>query len=120
MIIALTTSGEELSSPLDQRFGRTPKIFVYDSEQNSHTTIDNTVNLNAVQGAGIQTAQNVAKSGAEIIITGHCGPKAFRVLSKAGITIYLSQAKTIQDAINQYNNGELQPVKNADVEGHWI
>jgi predicted Fe-Mo cluster-binding NifX family protein len=88
MKIAFTTSGTDLNAPLDSRFGRAPKFLIYDVETSAFEVVDNQQNLNAAQGAGIQSAETVARLGAKAVVTGHCGPKAFRVLAAAGIRIY--------------------------------
>lgn len=119
MKIALTTSGSELNAPLDSRFGRAPKFLIYDLENKTFEVIDNAQNLNAAQGAGIQSAQNIARQGVKALITGHCGPKAFRVLESAGIKIYNASATTVQEALECYLAGKLTEAKSADVEGHW-
>jgi predicted Fe-Mo cluster-binding NifX family protein len=119
MKIAFTTSGNDLNAPLDSRFGRTARFLVYDTRAESYTVIDNSRNLNAPQGAGIQAARIVADAKANAVVTGHCGPKAFRVLSQAGIAIYQTGAATIASALEQLKNGELKALSNADVEGHW-
>ncbi len=120
MKIAVTTSGENLSSPLDSRFGRTPKFLIYDTDKEEFYVIDNTQNLNAPQGAGIQAAQNVAKEGVSAVITGHCGPKAFHVLKTAGIKVFYSNAKTVSEALEEFKSGRLTEATGADVEGHWV
>ena len=119
MKIAISTSGGDLNAPLDTRFGRAAKFLVYDTETKSFDVIDNAQNLNAAQGAGIQSAQNVAASGAQALVSGHCGPKAFRALSAAGVKAYTSNAATVQEALDQYQAGALTELKSADVEGHW-
>lgn len=119
MKIAFTTSGESLEAPIDIRFGRAPKILVYDLDTGGFEVTDNTQNLNAPQGAGIQAAQNVARTGAKHLVTGHCGPNAFKVLSAAGITIYTTDAPTISEALERFRSGSLTPANSADVEGHW-
>ena len=120
MKIALTTSGKDLKAPLDHRFGRAPKFLVYDLEAKTFEVVDNDQNLNAAQGAGIQSAQNIARLGAKALVTGHCGPKAFRVLQAAKIKIYNTTASTVSEAINDYRNGKLTEAASADVEGHWV
>ena len=120
MKIVLTTSGKDLNAPLDNRFGRAPKFLVYDLEAKTFEVVDNDQNLNAAQGAGIQSAQNIARLGAKALITGHCGPKAFRVLQAAKIKIYNTTAPTVSEAIDQYRNGKLTEAASADVEGHWV
>lgn len=120
MKIALTTSGNDMKAPLDSRFGRAPKFLIYDLETNTFEVADNEQNSNAPQGAGIQSAQNIARLGVKALITGYCGPKAFKVLKAAGIKIYNSNAATVLDALDQYRNNKLSEASSSDVEGHWV
>ncbi len=119
MKIAFSTSGTDLDAPLDRRFGRAPKFLVYDLDTGTFEVADNQQNLNAAQGAGIQSAETVARLGAKAVVTGHCGPKAFRVLVSAGIKIYNTEAPTVGEALVQYKSGQLAEANSADVEGHW-
>ncbi len=119
MKIAFTSSGTGLDSPLDSRFGRAPKFIVYDTETKSQQVICNEQNLNAAQGAGIQSAQNIIRAGAEAVVSGHCGPKAFRVLKEGGVKVFNCNAKTVREALELFNSGALAEAKDADVEGHW-
>jgi len=119
MKIAFTTSGDDLSARLDSRFGRAPKFLVYDLDSGEFEVIDNQQNLNAAQGAGIQSAETVARSGAKALVTGHCGPKAFRVLLAAGIKVYNTDAATVAEALERYRSGNLAEAKAPDVDGHW-
>ncbi len=101
------------------RFGRAPKFLIYDTENNTFVLIDNKQNLAAAQGAGIQSAQCVIEAGAQALILRHCGPKAFRVLATAGVAVYLSEALTLGEALEQYKAEKLKRMQAADVEGHW-
>jgi len=118
--IAFTTSGRTIDSPLDSRFGRAPNFLIYDLDNETYEIIDNQQNLNAAQGAGIQSAQTVARMGVSCLVTGHCGPKAFMVLSAANVKIYSSNAPTVSEALTAYKKGTLEIIKSADVEGHWM
>jgi predicted Fe-Mo cluster-binding NifX family protein len=119
MTIVLTTSGSDLDGPLDRRFGRAPRLLVYDLDAETFTVVDNRQTLDAAQGAGIQAAEIVARLGAGALVTGHCGPKAYRVLQAAGVEVYCSEAATVGAALAQYRAGELTAAAAADVEGHW-
>ena len=119
MKIAISAREGSLESQLDPRFGRAKKFILVDAETGAFSTHDNTQNLNAAQGAGIQAAENVARLEAEVVITGHCGPKAFRVLKAAGIKIALCESGTVAEALAEFKAGKLQYADNADVEGHW-
>ena len=119
MKIAFSTAGETLESPLDTRFGRAPKFLVYDLDSETFEVVDNQQNVNAAQGAGIQSAETVARLGIKSLVTGHCGPKAFRVLLAAGIKVYTTDAPTVAAALERYRSGKLKEAKAADVDGHW-
>lgn len=119
MKIAFSTSGDSLEAPLDIRFGRAPKFLVLDLDDKSFTVIDNEQNLNAAQGAGIQSAETVVRSGAKALVSGHCGPNAFRVLRAAGVQVYPSAAASIAEALEKFRAGELKEASGADVQGHW-
>jgi len=120
MKVAFTASGSTLDSPLDARFGRAPGFLVYDIDSSTAEFIDNQQSLNAAQGAGIQAAETVARSGAKALVTGHCGPKAFRVLSAAGVKVYNTNQPTVAAAVEAFKAGKLKPADSADVEGHWV
>jgi predicted Fe-Mo cluster-binding NifX family protein len=120
MKIAITSSGENLNSAVDPRFGRAEFFILYDTADDSFSVINNEQNLNARQGAGIQAGQIIVNSGAKALVTGNCGPKAFNVLSAAGIKIYLGAKGTIQDTIAAYKEDELTPASAPNKEGHWM
>ncbi len=120
MKIAITSSGESLDSPLDVRLGRANYLVLMDLETGEFTVINNHSNRDLSQGAGIQAAEAICRSEAEAVITGHCGPKAFRVLAAAGIAVITGGKGTVREVLDQYQKGELKPTASADVEGHWI
>ena len=119
MRIALTATDNNSESMLDQRFGRAKYFIIFDTEKNEYSFVNNKQNLNAEQGAGIQSAQTVVQVDAEAVITGHTGPKAFNVLNMAGVKIYYSAALSVKDALQQFRNGVLKQATSSDVEGHW-
>jgi predicted Fe-Mo cluster-binding NifX family protein len=119
MKIAITAGGPTLDSPVDPRFGRASRFILFDTNTRDHTTIDNTQAIDSAQGAGIQAAETVARAGAECLITGHCGPKAFRVLSAAGIRVCTGASGSVAEAIAAFESGKLTDTLSADVEGHW-
>lgn len=119
MMIAVTAKGEGLTAEVDPRFGRASCFILYDTETKTARTVDNGQSVNAAQGAGIQAAETVARQGAGCLITGHCGPKAFRTLSAAGIRVYIGADGTVADAIAAFEQGRLSQASSADVDGHW-
>lgn len=119
MKVAVTSQGKTIDSELDPRFGRASCFIVMDTETGEHQVVDNTQNINAAQGAGVQAAQAVANLRVEAVITGHCGPKAYRALNAAGIKIYLGVEGTVQEAVKNLKDGKYKEASSPDVEGHW-
>ena len=118
MKLAITSTGNELDSNLDPRFGRAAYFIIVDPETMAFEVVENSQNLNLPQGAGIQSAQLIAAKGAKALITGHCGPNAMQTLSAAGVQVYLGQAGTVQGLVDKYNNGQLTPTIEANASAH--
>lgn len=120
MKVAVTSQGKTPADLVDPRFGRAKTFVVVDTETGACAALDNTVNMNAPQGAGIQSAQRVAAAGAEALVTGNVGPKAFRVLAEASVRVYLTEDCTVAEALERFKKGGLKELKAANVEGHWM
>ena len=116
MKIAVTSTGPGIDSTVDERFGRARYFLVVDLETENVETIDNTANMEAKQGAGVQAAQEVVNQGAQWILTGHVGPKAFQALSMAGISIGTGAAGTVRETVDRFRAGEFAPAEAADVQ----
>jgi len=119
MKIAITSVDGTLEGMVDERFGRSRKLIIYDLETKEHTVTDNAINMGAAQGAGIQSAQNVVNAGAKAVVSGHLGPNAFRVLQAAGVDVYVVSNMTIAQVIQAYEQGKLAKLAGPDVNGHW-
>ncbi|MFH1844234.1 MAG: NifB/NifX family molybdenum-iron cluster-binding protein [bacterium] len=119
MKVAVTSQGQTLDSELDPRFGRARYFIVVDTETEDFEVIENIQNLNAVQGAGIQSTQAVINQQVKAVLTGHCGPKAFQVMAKAGIKIYPGLEGTVRAAVSQLKAGKCEEAAGPDVKSHW-
>lgn len=107
MKIAISAQNNDLNSDLDLKFGRAKGFIIYNIDNNEYKFIDNEQNINAMQGAGIQAAQSIVNEDVDAIITGYCGPKAYKVLETAQIKIYTSEKDIVKDVINKFKNNEL-------------
>lgn len=120
MRVVVTSQGATLDSLADPRFGRARYLILMDTDTGEHSVIDNDVNLNAAQGAGIQTGRKVVELGAKAVITGHVGPKAFSTLTAGGVGVHTGAAGTVSEALEQFKAGRLERAEAASVEGHWM
>jgi predicted Fe-Mo cluster-binding NifX family protein len=119
MKIAVTSQGKDLDSQVDPRFGRAAYILIVDSATLHFEVIDNKENINALKGAGIQAAANIHNKGAEILLTGFCGPNAFTTLRAAGVKVANDASGTVREAVSAFLDGKLTLSDKANVEGHW-
>ena len=118
MKIAITAQSGSLEAKIDPRFGRAAYFVVVDPDTMELEIVDNKQNLQAAAGAGIQAAQTVAEHGASAVLTGNCGPKAFRTLKAADIEVFMGLSGTVKDAITAYKSGDSTPADSANVEAH--
>jgi len=119
MKIAVTSTGTDLDSPVDPRFGRAPYFLVVDSETFAFDVVNNNENVNALKGAGIQAARTVGDKGVEVLLTGFCGPNAFKALKAAGIKVANDADGSVRDAVKAYLGGKLSVAEAPSAEAQW-
>lgn len=119
MRVVVTAQGPTLDALADPRFGRAKYLILVDTDTGEHSAVDNEVNLNAAQGAGIQTGRKVVELEAQAVVTGNVGPKAFTTLNAGGVAIHTGASGTVREAIEDFKAGRLQQAQSANVEGHW-
>ncbi|MBU4186401.1 MAG: NifB/NifX family molybdenum-iron cluster-binding protein, partial [Proteobacteria bacterium] len=102
MRVAVTSAGKNLESNVDPRFGRAAYFIIVNPETMDYKVVENIQNINLPQGAGIQAGQTIAENNVDILITGNCGPKAFKVLQNAGIKIITNAEGRVIDVISKY------------------
>jgi len=105
--IAISATAPSLDAEVDPRFGRCRYFVLIDPDNMEFEAIEN-ANLMASGGAGIASAQTVARKGVQIVLTGDCGPNAYRTLEAAGIQVVTGVSGNIRKAIEQYKSGEFK------------
>jgi len=55
----------------------------------------------------------------EAVITGNCGPNAFRTLNAAGIKVYTGASGMVKDAVEGYKRGEFDSSQGPSVGEHF-
>lgn len=119
MKVAVTAKGTSLQDNVDPRFGRAAHILIVDTETMEVEAVDNSANINAFKGAGIQAATMICDRGAEVLLTGYCGPNAYRTVQAGGVKVVNDVSGTVEEAIARLKQGELQFSKAPNTEGHW-
>jgi len=119
MKVAVTSTGKTLQDDVDPRFGRAAYILIIDTETMQFEVVDNSPNINAFKGAGIQAATMLSDKGAEALLTGYCGPNAFKTAHTAGIKVVSDVSGTVENAIENFRSGQLAYSSAPNAEGHW-
>ena len=113
MKVAVSSLGTSLDDRVDDHFGRARYFVIVDTDSDAADVVDNTTNMNALQGAGIGAAEVASDHGVAAVITGHLGPKAFAALEAAGIPGFNGSGMTVRDAIASFAAGTLTALSEA-------
>lgn len=116
--IAISATGPGLDADVDPRFGRCQYFIIIDAETMQFEALENS-SAAAAGGAGISAAQMVANKGAEVVLTGNCGPNAYQTLSAAGVQVISGVSGTVRDAVQAHKAGKLQPSAQPNVASHY-
>lgn len=119
MKTAITSKSPDLDSEVDPRFGRAAYILIIDTDTLQFEVIDNARNVNSFKGAGIQAAASISEKNAEVLLTGFCGPNAFKTLEAANIKVVSDVSGIVRDAVKEFNEGKFSFSEAANVDGHW-
>ncbi len=118
--IAISSEGPDLDAMLDPRFGRAAGFIVVDPNTLEFNYVENGAGQAKAQGAGIQAAEIVAGAGAEVVMSGHVGPKAFRALEAVGIKVVQNmENKTIRQALEAYVSGSVSFSQHSNGKGRF-
>ncbi len=117
MKIVITSTGAKLEDKVDHRFGRCRYFILFDTDTNKFEAMENT-GAQGMGGVGIQSGQIMADKGVETVLTGSCGPNAFKTLQAAGIKVITGVTGTVQEAIDKFKSGDFKPASQANVSAH--
>lgn len=118
MRVAVSANTPDLDADVDPRFGRCEYFILVDTDTMKFEAINNSGGMGS-GGVGISTAQLIAGRGVEAILTGNCGPNAYKALSAAGIKVVTGVAGKVKDAVQSYKSGKLQASSRLNVTGHF-
>lgn len=119
MKVAVTAKGKTLQDKVDPRFGRAAYILIVDIDSMAVEAVDNSANINAFKGAGIKAATMIYDRGAKVLLTGYCGPNAFKTANAAGIKIVSDVSGTVEQAVSSFMAGQLEYSEAPNADGHW-
>ena len=121
MKVAITSNGKDLTADVDPRFGRAAYFIIVDPDTMEYKAVENIQNMGLPQGAGIQAGKTIVENKVDVLLTGNCGPKAFKVLEAAGVKVVVNASGNVKEVVDRFKTGELGSfAKNPNVDGHWM
>jgi len=118
MKIAATATGPTLDDQVDARFGRCAYFLIVDSDTMAFEAVENP-NIAVGGGAGIQSAQMMSEKGVQAVLTGNCGPNAFRTFGAAGIQVIVGASGPVRGAIEAFKAGAFSAAEGPSVASHF-
>ncbi len=109
MRIAAAVEGKELSDTIAPHIGAASHILIMDTDSVSFQVKENRIDPSLAQGSGLQTCRNVIEFGAELLITGACGPRAYRKLEASGIRVVPGAGEAAGNMIRRVIDNEHSP-----------
>jgi predicted Fe-Mo cluster-binding NifX family protein len=106
MKICISSTGKDLSSQLDPRFGRCAYFMMIQTDDMGIEVFENEYK-SLGGGAGIQAAGFVLSKGVKAVVTGNCGPNAMKVFRENALPVYTGQAGDIKDVVDRFKKGDL-------------
>ncbi len=102
MKIAISSTGFDLESFIDSRFGRCLCFVIYDSETRSIEFLPNPNRENS-EGAGPSSAQYVINKGVQLVISGEFGVKVRNIFDslQIGYKIIENDKTTVSEVIDK-------------------
>jgi predicted Fe-Mo cluster-binding NifX family protein len=108
MRIAVSAFGPNLMSRLSPRLGGCSYFLVIDPGTKNLEVYENKHDEQG-GGAGAQAARFLASKKVDAVITGRCQPNTFKILSDAGIHVFLKQSGIVKEVLETYAQGRLRP-----------
>lgn len=98
-------SGDDLTAPMDARFGRAPAFLIVSGDE-VHAVANPSVS--AGHGAGPATAAFLSREGVRAVLSGRFGPKASSALEALGVAmVVVPSGLTAGEAVRRHRAGEL-------------
>lgn len=115
-IMAIPSIGDSDQSQVNERFGRTEFIYIYNTDTEEKEVFHNPV-LDS-HGQGPKLINQLAQKNIDVIVTQNLGENAFNAANAAEINVYFPIPGTVKENILAYQKNELKKMERATKESH--
>ena len=103
-IIAIASTGRDMSSPVSYLFGRAPFFIICDRARGTFKVVPNKY-TDAQHAAGLRAAQMIAGMDIDAVCGNNIGFEPFRVFDQARIPAYTDLPATVQNTLDAFPDG---------------
>jgi predicted Fe-Mo cluster-binding NifX family protein len=115
--IAISSTGPSVKAEVDRHFSCCAQFLLVDEGGVK-------VLVNRARGSGAKAGPDAARmlvnNGVTAVVTGNIGPKTFKVLKDAGVTVHAGCSGKIEEALFRCARNELKEVDSATFMGKLI
>ena len=117
VIVAIASTGRDISSPVSYLFGRAPFYIICDRAKKTYRAVPNKY-MDAQHAAGLRSAQMLAKMNVDVVLGNNIGFEPFRVFSQERIEVYTDIHGTVWQALQDFPDG-LVKLTEQNVPSHF-
>lgn len=117
VVVAIASTGKDISSPVSFLFGRAPFYIICDRAKKTYKAVPNKF-MDAQHAAGLRSAQMLAKLNVDVVLGNNVGFEPFRVFSQARIEVYTDIHGTVWQALQDFPDG-LTKLTEQNVPSHF-
>ena len=106
MKVCVPTSGQGgYDDMVSEHFGRSPTFTVVDTESEK---VDVISNMSEHMGGSGKPPEQIAQTGAKVLLCSGLGPRAIDMLESSGIEVYVGAHGNVKNAIDMWRSGKLE------------
>jgi predicted Fe-Mo cluster-binding NifX family protein len=107
MKIAVASTGKEISSKIELRFGRARYIIIHDTGKSEFEVIDNQEISELPSGAGVKATEVIVNKNVDYVVSQNFGPKALQIFKAANLNAAVLSEVTVSEALTLTTHGQI-------------
>ena len=108
-IVVPVSDERGIDAKLSQHFGRAPFYAIIDLDEEGRVIGQGTISNTSEHFGGVGLPPDrILQLRPKALVTYGLGSKALRMFQDAGVAVLRTEANTVRDVVNAYNNDELQ------------
>jgi len=118
-IVVPVSDDKGIDAHLSQHFGRAPFYAIIDLDEKGQVIGQGTIANTSEHFGGVGLPPDrILQLKPKALVTYGLGSKAIKMFQDAGVAVLRTEANTVREVVNAYNNDELQELTHGCHQGH--